>query len=239
MNVSIDATKQNTFQDWGTSLCWWAYKVGHFSKPSQEAIADLLFSPPPFGLGITCVRYNIGGGDDPCCKYGSHFRPGGDIPGWNRKLQTNSGSAPLLSGERFQCLDINGELELPDSQLLMLLAAKERGATTFEAFSNSPPFDVTVTGCSSGSNPGGSVNLDMDRVHQFTAYLVDTLKTIKINYGVDFQTLDPVNEPHPSRVQWGAGGNQEGCNFEVKNQAVVILSLSNALQKSQLITQVA
>lgn len=86
----IDATIQQCFEDWGTSLCWWASAI-KWSDDSKSKLADLIFSLPPFGLGLTAARYNIGGGDDDSCEYGDHFRPGGDIPSTMMNLNLRMG----------------------------------------------------------------------------------------------------------------------------------------------------
>ena len=50
------------FEGWGTSLCWWANRVGYSDTLAQKA-ADTFVSPD--GLGLNIARFNIGGGDDP------------------------------------------------------------------------------------------------------------------------------------------------------------------------------
>ena len=49
------------FQGWGTSLCWWANRIGYSEKLTNEA-AKLFFSED--GLNMNIGRYNVGGGDD-------------------------------------------------------------------------------------------------------------------------------------------------------------------------------
>ena len=65
---TIDPTKGSPFNDgkfegWGTSLCWWANRVGYSDVLAQKAV-DLLYNAET-GLGMNIARYNIGGGDDP------------------------------------------------------------------------------------------------------------------------------------------------------------------------------
>ena len=50
------------FQGWGTSLCWWANRVGYDPDLTQQAV-NAFFSDS--GLGLDIARYNVGGGDDP------------------------------------------------------------------------------------------------------------------------------------------------------------------------------
>ena len=56
------ATNGAVFEGWGTSLCWWANRLGYSDSLAQQS-ADLFFSMD--GLGFNIMRYNIGGGDDP------------------------------------------------------------------------------------------------------------------------------------------------------------------------------
>ena len=51
------------FEGWGTSLCWWANRIGYSDALSQ--LAAEAFCDPESGLGLNILRYNIGGGDDP------------------------------------------------------------------------------------------------------------------------------------------------------------------------------
>ena len=50
------------FQGWGTSLCWWANRLGYNEKLTEQA-AKAFFSEE--GLGLDIARYNLGGGDNP------------------------------------------------------------------------------------------------------------------------------------------------------------------------------
>ena len=48
------------FEGWGTSLCWWANRLGYSDKMTEEA-ARVFFSDE--GLDMNIGRYNVGGGD--------------------------------------------------------------------------------------------------------------------------------------------------------------------------------
>ena len=50
------------FEGWGTSLCWWANRLGYSDTLAQKA-ADVFFGDD--GLRLNIARFNIGGGDDP------------------------------------------------------------------------------------------------------------------------------------------------------------------------------
>ena len=59
--------------------------------------------------------------------------------------------------------------EADAAQRWMLLAARDRGATLFEAFSNSPPYWMTVSGRASGARTPApqSLHLSMRTCFQF------------------------------------------------------------------------
>lgn len=48
------------FEGWGTSLCWWANRIGYSEELTSQA-AELFFSEE--GLDMNIGRYNVGGGD--------------------------------------------------------------------------------------------------------------------------------------------------------------------------------
>ncbi|EGF77399.1 hypothetical protein BATDEDRAFT_27557 [Batrachochytrium dendrobatidis JAM81] len=244
--VCLTNTPPVKFKGWGTSLCWWANALGDPSITIRDDIADALFSPPPRGLGLNVVRYNIGGGDDPAChkRQGAqphHFRHGGDVPGW---LPHDDGSCTRLvqSGSN-QGLMEGLDTQADARQLWFLHAAKLRGANIFEAFSNSPPWWMTHSGCTAGwdkacvktesssSRCSPKNNLKEEYVDQFAMYLVRVMVAIKQLLGIEFQTLSPMNEPHPDACNWQAGNNQEGCNYDVNMQMKMIKATYAALQK--------
>ncbi|KAL2911350.1 hypothetical protein HK105_209188 [Polyrhizophydium stewartii] len=227
------------FRGWGTSLCWWAHALGG-AADCRVQIADALFAPPPLGLGLTVVRYNIGGGDDPACVHrrpvhDTHFRDGGDVPGWQPDAD-----------EPF-------DDDADRRQLWFLVSARNRGADTFEAFANSPPWFMTVSGCTGGyrrpTTAAGADsppvphhvknNLRKDAVEAFAAYLVEVLVRIRGRFGIEFQTLSPMNEPHPEACNWTAGNIQEGCNYDTKMQEMVILATHRKLKQQGLRTEIA
>lgn len=80
MPVSLANASTNhggVFEGWGTSLCWWANRLGYSDDLAQQA-ADLFYGDE--GLRLNIMRYNIGGGDDP-----SHHhitRTDSAVPGW-------------------------------------------------------------------------------------------------------------------------------------------------------------
>ena len=57
------AINGGVFEGWGTSLCWWANRIGYSDVLAEKAAEA--FCDPEKGLGLNILRYNIGGGDDP------------------------------------------------------------------------------------------------------------------------------------------------------------------------------
>ena len=81
IKVSMDNAIQTNggyWEGWGTSLCWWANRVGYNETLTQKS-ADLFFDAQK-GLGLNIMRYNVGGGDDPTHHHIT--RTDSDVPGW-------------------------------------------------------------------------------------------------------------------------------------------------------------
>ena len=119
------------FEGWGSSLCWWANRVGYNDELSQKC-ADLFYGEN--GLHLNIARFNIGGGDDP-----SHHhitRTDSNMPGytvWNNGQVTYDWNADANQRNVLRrCIEAAGEDMIT------------------EMFSNSPPYFMTWSGCSSG-----------------------------------------------------------------------------------------
>jgi len=95
-----------------------------------------------------------------------------------------------------------------------------------EAFSNSPPYFMTKSGCASG-NTDGSNNLKDDAYDDFAAYLVAVTKHYRDALGITFRTLEPLNEPNAN--WWKANGGQEGCHFGASSQQQIIKAVAAEL----------
>ena len=196
------------FDGWGTSLCWFGNAVGRWSEPQRSEIADLLFSPG--GLGLTVVRYNIGGGEVPGHRHMPAFR---QMDGFQS-----------ASGEWNWTAD--------PGQRWFLQAAIQRGANILEAFSNSPPYWMTVSQCVSGNADGNADNLDPRFQAAFADYLTEVTRHFRADWGVSFQTVDPFNEPYTD--YWKINGKQEGCHFDRPSQSALIKLLRTRLDAADL-----
>ncbi len=205
INVIIDPEiKNQTFEGWGSSLCWWAVLAGKWSEPNRNRLIDAIVNPDT-GLGYNIFRYNIGGGDNPSHNHLSEPRA---VPGF-KKSET-----------------AEYDWSADQHQRNILLGIASRGEDLiFEAFSNSPPWWMTISGCVTG-NTNGADNLKPTYFTAFADYLTTVVKHYKDNWGINFRTIAPFNEP--SSGYWKINGTQEGCGFK-NNQSKMIKELGKQL----------
>ncbi len=209
--VKVDATvRYQTFEGWGTSLCWWANHVGGWSEANRNAVVEAVVDPVG-GLGYNIFRYNIGGGENPAHDHMQQYR---DMPG-------------------FQQADGTWNFDADANQRSILLRIAERGTDViFEAFSNSPPYWMTESGCASGSNDGSN-NLRDDSYDAFADYLTEVVRYYRDQHGIAFRTLEPLNEPYAT--WWTANGSQEGCHFDPSSQERIIQAVDQQLAAKGLV----
>ena len=175
----------------------------------QSDYMDLLYGDPAtrLTLGFNIARYNIGGGDDPTHR---HMRPDCQMEGF----QTAQGSA------------FDWTRDAP--QRRMLQEAKKRGANIFEAASYSPPYWMTISGCSSGNKLAHQDNLRLDMYENFVNYLETVVKHFQDAEGVRFESVEPFNEPD---IGWTAGGRQEGNSASLSSENALIPMLASRLKR--------
>ncbi len=215
------AQVQQKLEGWGVSLCWWANMCGKWDDSKIDDLVKKLTSEEYLNFNI--FRYNIGGGDNP-----SHY---------NGHMCNGKGKRAEMEGFK------SGEYAAYDwtrdaGQRKVLQKIKEaRPDAIFEAFSNSSPYWMTYSGCSAGNTSAGKDNLKPEYYGQFCDYLIEVCKHIKSEYGIEFKTLDPFNEPNTN--YWGANGGQEGCHFDPASQVELIRVLYPKLLKSGLKTVIS
>lgn len=182
---------------------------GAFPPAARARILDLLFDPVK-GLGFEIARYNVGGsGPGSPDTTNGNFRAGADVPCYQRPDGTFDWDADA-------------------AQRAILLGARDRGASNFEAFANSPPYWMTVSGRASGAAWGCAGNLARPSIPAFVDYLVGVVDHFRTTYGLTFKTIAPFNEPR--EVCWWVGTNQEGCRFRLPDQRRVMATLADALR---------
>ncbi|MBQ8503262.1 MAG: hypothetical protein IJ491_03180 [Clostridia bacterium] len=212
--------KNNMFPDpfmgWGTSLCWWAHRIGGSEKLTNEA-AQLFFGDD--GLRLNIMRYNIGGGDDPT--HNHIQRTDSDIPGWLKKDEKGN---------------LYYDYTADECQLRTLKKAyRAAGKDAYvEAFSNSPPYFMTVSGCSSGSKNAIANNLKKSCITDFAEYLAHVSKYINDELGIKIKSLAAMNEPYTN--YWKAySPKQEGCHVSPgAMQSRLLIAVCEAMKKAGL-----
>jgi O-glycosyl hydrolase len=203
--VRINANvRYQKFEGWGTSLCWWANRIGGWATDKKNQFLDRIVNPAT-GLGYNIFRYNIGGGENPAHSHMGQYK---DMPG----LQPTQGSW-------------NWNADSRQTSVLSRLVASGQNVIV-EAFSNSPPYWMTKSGCASG-NTDGSNNLKDDSYDAFANYLTEVVKHYRDELGITFRSLEPMNEPNAN--WWKSDGGQEGCHFAASNQQQIIKAVGAQL----------
>lgn len=203
--VTIDpAASYQTLEGWGTSLAWWGNIIGGWSSAKRNEIIDLMFDVNG-GLGFNIVRYNIGGGENALNQ--GPYRVGAVMP----SFQPSEG-----------VWDWNADA----NQRYVLQRAKVLGANIFEAFTNAPPYWMTMNGCSAGSASGGN-NLKNDYYDDYAHYMTEVVKKARDEWGIHFRTIAPLNEP--ISTWWKCGNNQEGIHFDRDKQDLLLSEVLNQI----------
>jgi O-glycosyl hydrolase len=248
-----DGDGYGEFEGWGTSLCWWANRVGYSEELTAEA-AEIFFDKEK-GLGLNIGRYNIGGGDNvtdgPLPEDSGDFlhaahikRSDSIVPGYavdvtRIDLALNSKEYYERSFARadFECgYAWNYDWDADRNQVNVLKKAAKSAGDEFicEAFSNSPPYFMTKSGCSSGNKKAGNDNLREDSYRAFACYMTDVIEHFYEASAVKFQSVSPMNEPATN--YWSAfSEKQEGCHFSPgKSQSRIIEELDKELRSKGL-----
>ena len=203
--INPHAVLVDSFDGWGTSLCWWAHVLG--GSTNRETYANAAFKE----LQLNIVRYNIGGGETPDRPRSMELRA--RIPGFEPRPGVWDWSA-----------DAN--------QRWFLRAAVARGVNRVVAFANSPPYWMTVSGSVTGSTNGWDNNLRPDAESAFAEYLVTVVRQLTALDGVHFDLLTPMNEP--AAGWWKLGNRQEGTHMSPDQEERLINLLPPLLQQSGL-----
>lgn len=211
---------EGKFEGWGTSFCWWANRIGYSDSLTEEAAK--LFYDEEKGLGLNIIRYNIGGGDDP-----SHhhiMRTDSEIPGYavNPHYEEKEG---------IYTWDYDWSQDKNQRNVLQKVVEKYGKDVIVEGFSNSPPYFMTKSGCSSGAVNPSEDNLKTDAYNAFAKYLADVAEHFSTTWGIRFQSMTGMNEPYTD-YWYAMSEKQEGCHFEAgTSQSEIILALRKALDE--------
>ena len=112
------------------------------------------------------------------------------------------------------------------NQRNMMWKARDRGANRFELFSNSPMWWMLYNKNPAGKDDGGA-NLQYWNYQDHAKYLATIAKYAHDNWGINFESVEPFNEPSSS--WWKSDNNQEGCNFDSGAQEPIIKALRDEL----------
>lgn len=215
-DLSIKVTRQNAVQTngaswegWGTSLCWWANRLGYNETLTRKSAS--LFFDVKEGLGLNIMRYNVGGGDDPT--HNHITRTDSDVPGWM--------VLDPATGERVYDYDADVR------QLNVVRAAmKAAGRDAYlEIFSNSPPYFMTVSGCSTGNFKSDENNIRDDEYDDFAEYMAHVANYMTRNLKLKVKSVSPMNEANTN--YWPAMNyKQEGCHIDAGESQSKLLSLT-------------
>jgi len=217
------------FEGWGTALAWFAEVTGGWPDRDRGRLADLLYGQG--GLGWTIARYNIGGGNPP--DIAPYLRPGAAVPGFWRQPAGARGH-DWWKPDDATMWDWSADA----NQRWWLDAVRTRvPAPIFEAFSNSPPWFMTVSGRVSGAEKGSDDNLRSGAEPLFAAYLARTVDELQRRHRITFRTLSPVNEPNTD--YWFATNKQEGSHWSPARQATMIDATAAALKARNLKTVIS
>lgn len=125
----------------------------------------------------------------------------------------------------------NYDWNADSAQLNVLKAASAASGEEFiaEIFSNSPPYFMTESLCSSGNYSAGEDNLRPDSYNAFAVYMADVIEHLK-EEGITFQSASAFNEPNTS--YWGAySTKQEGCHFDADTISAILVLLNEKLEE--------
>lgn len=221
IELSADLDSPSTeFEGWGTALAWFAHITGGWPDTEREQLAELFYGDD--GLRFNIARYNIGGGNAP--EIEDYLRIGADVPGFWRRPVGATGrdwwdpEDPTMwnwnadANQRWWLDAINDRVDQP----------------IFEAFSNSPPYFMTVSGRVSGNEDRRANNLRPGFEGQFSQYLVRVTAELERRHGLRFRTLSPINEPGTD--YWYAANTQEGSHWTPQSQARMLDATYAALQ---------
>lgn len=225
-------SNRGTWDGWGTSLAWWAKKFG-----DREDLADIFFTLKTTsliglnlpGLGFNIARYNVGACssntyDSTSMVVSANIKSSRQVDGywidWASEDPTSSSWNWTVDGTQRQALR----------------NAIDRGANRVELFSNSPMWWMCKNKNPSGASDG-SENIQSWNLEQHAIYMANVAKYFKDNWNVQFESVDPFNEP--SATWWNSAGTQEGCHFDVSTQATVINYLYSHLASRGLSTVIA
>lgn len=242
VRVVLDPSYQGQqFEGWGTSLVWFANATGGYPDEIRNQLVDMVFGDE--GLNLNIARYNIGGGNAPNID-NEYLRGGASaVPGWWAAPEgTTHEDKDWWDPENPEHWNWDA-----DANQRWWIDQIKGDVTHWEAFSNSPPYFQTVSGYVSGGFDANTDQIRTDTVGDFATYLTEVMEHVEAEHGIEFDTVDPLNEPNTN--YWGTrlgedgvqpvGGGQEGAHAGPELQQLVINALAAELSESELDTVIS
>ncbi|MCC3765086.1 RICIN domain-containing protein [Glycomyces sp. TRM65418] len=232
VTVTLDPSYQHQeFEGWGTSLVWAANVTGGYPDEIRDRLVDMMFGEE--GLNLNIARYNIGGGNAPNID-NDYLRGGASaVPGfWAAPEGTTHEDKDWWDPENPEHWNWDA-----DANQRWWIDQIKDDVTHWEAFSNSPPYFQTVSGYVSGGFDPNADQIRTDTLDEFAIYLTEVMEHLEDAHGIEFDTIDPLNEPNTN--YWGTqlgpdgvqptGGRQEGAHAGPELQQLVINALAARL----------
>lgn len=209
--LNVSRINNGVFEGWGSSLCWYGNRIGGSEKAGKEA-AELLYNSES-GLGLNILRYNIGGGDNP--EHNHIQRSDSVMPGYWTDYNPESGEFSY---------DFTKDA---NQQNVLFWSLEECPDMLVEMFSNSAPYFMTRSGCTSGTNDEIKSNLTIENMPAFAEYMAEVVKYF-VDEGVNVVSVEPMNEPSNGWNVSHYGVKQEGCSIAAGQEQSALLAAMNA-----------
>jgi galactan endo-1,6-beta-galactosidase len=207
--------KRGTWEGFGANLGPWANAIG--GSEYQDTYADLFFSNRNTefasvvlpGLGLSIVRYGIGGGGRSDDDVETQEAVPVDFPAY-RHIEgywINPMSKAIESPSFDWSRDAN--------QRSLMSAARDRGIAHFEFFSLSPMWWMTLE----NTTVGGTIN----SAARFAEYLSAVVENAREAWDIPVSSLAPFNEPGSDR--WRLNGQETGIPLNSPSMIEVLRAL--------------
>jgi O-glycosyl hydrolase len=209
--VTIDPTvRYQVIEGWGEggmdtfTPAWYVL----FRPAVHETILDSMYTLKDNGLGLNICRFLVPMGDNP-----EHDHMNYTIPLANKPFEPEEGVFTWDGHENL---------------LWRAQGAQRRGATMWASF-YSPPYWLTVSGCTGGSKDGKTNNLIAGKEKRFAKHICEVVQHFQDAWGVNFEYVSPINEPEAD--WWKFEGGSPGCHVSDEQAVVVLRELSEQLKK--------
>ncbi len=178
-----------------------------YSQAQLERILDTLYTLDDKGLGLNIYRYPM---------------PAADAPGHNHMRRL-----PKNANKPFEYADGKFNWTGHEDVLWMGKGAVQRGAKLWASWYGMP-YWLSTSGCASGSDDGVSNNLIAGKEERFIRHIIDVMKHFRDEWAMDFDWVNPINEPEAD--WWKSGGGQPGSHVSVEQAILLYRELDKALK---------